>query len=190
MAGRIWPSVEQTAERGIRSAILAVFVAGVRRRNPAAVVNAVFSLAASFLPGIVERLYDVDFRPWQRVYVAFAMLAHAVGMLGPYDDTWWWDHVTHTLSATLLGGVVHVAAHRRGRNPLPRVLAAVVSLGVFWELVEYAVHRISDHLGLEPLLVHYSARDTLLDLVFNLLGALLVLVFGDNLLRNFTRRVD
>lgn len=190
MAGRTWPSIARTVEQGIRYAILSVFVAGIRSRNPGAVVNAVFSLVATFLPGIVERQYGVYFRPWQRVYAAFAMLAHAAGMLGPYDDTWWWDHLTHTLSATLLGGFAHVVARRRGRDPRPRVLAAILCLGVVWELAEYVIHRTSERLGLEPLLVHYSARDTVLDLVFNLLGALLVLVFGDHLLRNFIRQAD
>lgn len=175
------------AERGIRCAILTVFAVGVRRGNPGAIVNAVFGLGGSYLPDIVERRYDVEFRPWQRVYTGTAMFTHAVGMLGLYDDTWWWDHLTHTLSTTLLGGFVHVTAHRRGRDPRPRVLAAIVCGGVLWELTEYAVHGITDRLDLDPVLIPYSARDTLLDLLFNLFGALLVLAFGDRLLRNFTR---
>ena len=39
------------------------------------------------------------------------------------------------------------------------------------------------------MLVYYGPRDTLKDLLFNFLGAFLVLVFGDRLLRNFTRNV-
>ncbi|MFC4448227.1 hypothetical protein [Halorussus aquaticus] len=178
-------AVANTVERAVRWGIVAVFGEGLRRRNPGAAVNAVGALAATFLPDAVERGYGVAFRPWQRVYTAVAMLAHAVGMLGPYDDTWWWDHVTHTLSATLLGGVVHAAARRHGRDPRPRVLAAIVCAGLVWELLEYVVHAVSRRLGIEPLLVQYSAADTLLDVVFDLLGALLVLAFGDRFLRNF-----
>ena len=175
--------------RGLRNAILAVFALGLRRRNPGAVANAVVSFAATYVPDAVERQYAVEFRPWQRAYVGAAMLTHAVGMLGPYDDTWWWDHVTHTHSATLLGGFVFAVARRRGSDPRPRVLAAVVSLGLLWELVEYAVHAVTERLGVEPVLIPYSARDTALDLVFNLLGASLVLAFGDRLLGNFTGEV-
>ena len=40
------------------------------------------------------------------------------------------------------------------------------------------------------MLIPYSKNDTLLDLCFDLLGALLVIAFGDRLLRNFTRRTD
>lgn len=183
-------SVARTVERAIRYAILAVFGLGFRQRNPGAVVNAVVAFAVSYVPDFVEHLFGVEFRPWQRVYTVTAMLAHAVGMLGPYDNTRWWDHVTHTLSATLFGGFVHAAANRRGRDPRPRVLAATIVVGVLWEFMEYATHAVSRRLGIEPLLVPYSTSDTLLDLCFDLLGALLVLAFGDRLLRNFTRDAD
>lgn len=183
-----WASAARTVERGIRHAIVGVFVAGIRKRNPGAIVNAVVTLAVTYLPGLVERRYGVEFRPWQRLYAGVAMLAHAVGMLGPYDREGWWDHVTHTMSASILGGVAHAAARRRGRDPRPRVLGLVVVGGVVWELLEYAIHAVSRRLGIEPLLVPYSRYDTALDLVFNLVGALLVLAFGDRLLGNLTER--
>lgn len=150
---------------GIRYAIVVVFLTGLRRRNPAAMVNAAFALAGTYLPEAFERLVGVEFRPWQRVYVESAMLTHSAGMLGPYDDVWWWDHLTHTHSAT-------------------RVLAVVVCAGVLWELAEYAIHRGADALGIDPVLVSYGRTDTALDLLFNLVGAALVVLFGDRVLTN------
>lgn len=190
MTGITQTSVVREAERGIRYVILAVFVAGVRQRDAGAVVNAALAFVATYLPSVVESRYDVEFRTWQRVYTETAMLTHAVGMLGLYEDTWWWDHLTHAHSTTLVGGLVHAAAHRRGRDPRPRVLAAAVGGGLLWELMEYTIHTVADRLGLEPVLVFYGKRDTILDLFFNLLGAVPVLGFGDRLLRNFTRRAD
>lgn len=177
-------TVSEVAEHGIRFGLFAVFVVGLRRRDPSAVVNAVVALVGTYLPGGIERRYDVDIRSWQRVYAESAMLTHAVGMLGPYDEIWWWDHVTHTHSATLLGGLVHAVARRRGRDPRPRVLAAVACLGVTWEILEYAVHAVGARVGFEPILVNYGKRDTVLDLGFNFVGACLVLIFGDRLLAN------
>ncbi|QLG28134.1 hypothetical protein HUG10_11495 [Halorarum halophilum] len=181
---------EQVAERGIRFALLGVFLVGLRRRSPGAVVNAVLALAATYLPGVLERRYDVAFRPWQRAYADAAMLTHAVGMLGPYEDVWWWDHLTHTHSATLLAGIVHAATRRRGRDPRPRVVAVIVFVGLLWELMEHAIHWVARRFGLEPILIPYGKTDTLLDLAFDLLGALLVLTFGDTLLRNFIGTPD
>ncbi|GGL63991.1 hypothetical protein GCM10009039_22300 [Halocalculus aciditolerans] len=148
-------------------------------------MNAALAFAATFLPGLFERVFGVEFRPWQRVYADAAMLTHSAGMLGPYDDVWWWDHVTHTHSATLLAGIVHVVARRRGRDPRPRVIGAVAVVGVGWELIEFAIHAVADRFGVEPILVPYGTRDTAFDLLFDFLGALIVLAVGDRLLGNF-----
>jgi xanthosine utilization system XapX-like protein len=174
----------QVLERASRYALLAVSAIGLRQRDPGAVVNGALSFVGTYLPSIVERRFGVELRPWQRVYVAAAMVNHSVGMLGPYDDVWWWDHLTHTHSATLLGGVVFAVARRRGRDPGPRVVAVVVCAGVLWEVAEYAIHATARRLGVEPVLVTYGRSDTLFDLLFDLVGALLVVVLGDYLLDN------
>lgn len=190
MLGTSWSSSVQTAQRGVRTTILGACALGLRRGNSGAVVNGVVALATSFLPDVIERRFGVEFRGWQRVYAESAMLAHTAGMLGLYEGTWWWDHLTHTLSATLLGGTVHAAARRSDRDPQPWTLGVIVGGGVLWEILEYAVHGITDRLGLDPVLIPYSARDTAVDLLFNLLGALLVIAFGDRFLRNFVPDAD
>lgn len=179
-------SVEQAAERGIRYAIGVLFVVGVRRRDPGVVFNAVIAAIGTCVPDIASRAYDVELRPWQRLYVDTAMLTHVVGMLGPYDDVWWWDHLTHTHSATILGGAVFATCRRCDRQPQPRVVAAVAGLGLCWEIAEYAIHVTATRLGYEPVLVSYGKTDTILDLVFDLVGAILVLAFGDRFLENLT----
>jgi hypothetical protein len=184
----IQPSTARAIVRGVRCSLLAVFVEGIRRRNPGAVVNAGIAFVASFLPAVIERRYDVAFRPWQRVYAVAALLTHAVGMLGPYDDVGWWDHLTHVHSATLLGGIAHAAARRRGREPRSDVLLTVTVVGVLWELLEYAIHGIAHRFNFEPVLIAYGKRDTVLDLVFNFVGAVLVLAFGDRHLQNFIQQ--
>lgn len=178
-------AVTRDAERGIRVGLIAVLVAGVRRRNLGAIANAFGGLLASYFPAAIERRYDVSFQPWQRLYTTSATLTHAVGMLGPYDDIWWWDHLTHTHTATVFASLVYSHARHTGRDPRPRVIAAVTIAGLLWELLEYAIHRTARLVNLEPILIPYGKRDTLLDLCFNLLGATLVLAFGDRLLQNF-----
>ncbi|ADJ13916.1 hypothetical protein [Halalkalicoccus jeotgali] len=178
-------TVAHRVEYGIKSGIVSVLVVGIRRRDPGAIVNAGLGLAAASLPDVLEHRYDLEFRPWQRVYATIAMLTHAFGMLGPYDDVWWWDHLTHTHSATLLSGIVYAVSRRRGRDPRPDVIGVVACVGVLWELMEYIIHRTADRLGIEPILITYSKFDIVFDLVFDLLGAALVLVFGEQLLENF-----
>jgi len=171
-------------ERGLRDSIAVVFVLGLRWRNPGAVVNAVVAYLGTHLPAVLERALGAELRPWQRVYIVAAMAAHSVGMLGPYDENNGWDHLTHVLSSSILGGVVFTLARRRDRPAAPRVLSAVIGIGLLWELLEYAIHAVADRLGIEPILVSYSRSDTILDLLFNLVGAVLVIAFGDRALKN------
>ena len=178
----MWSDLDMAASP--RYAIIAVFMIGVRQRNPGAVVNAVFAYLGTYVPAVVEQESAIEFRPWQRSYVATAMLLHAIGMLGPYDDIQGWDHVTHTLSASIVGGATFVAAKRRGKDPLPLTLGSVIALGVLWEIIEYLIHATANRLEVDPILVFYSRKDTVLDLVFNLVGAFLVILFGNRYLAN------
>lgn len=179
-----WTTAAHKVERIVRYGLVSVLMIGFQQRNPSVVVNAVLALVATFLPDLIEHHYDMAFRPWQRMYAAIAMLMHAIGMVGPYDEVWWWDHLTHTHSATLLSGIVYTLSRRRGRDPRRDVVSVVVCAGTLWELMEYVIHVIANRLGFEPVLVSYGPIDTFLDLLFNLVGALLVLVFGDSALEN------
>lgn len=85
--------------------------------------------------------------------------------------------ISHTHSATLLSGIVYAVSRRRGRDPRLDVIGVVACVSVLWELMEYVSHVITSRLGSEPILVTYST--------FDLLGAVLVLVFADQLLENF-----
>jgi len=59
------------------------------------------------------------------------------------------------------------------------VLTVVLTLaaGVFWELIELIARDVGRRYDVEPVLVHYGRRDTTLDLVFDVVGALLVVGF-------------
>lgn len=180
-----------------RLGICTVLLVGYDRRNPGATVNAAVALAMTFVPGVLERRYGVVFRPWQRLWVSTAMFLHSLGMLGPYDRVWWWDHVTHTLSATLVGGVAYVVARthtrRGGRQAVPRryapefVVGVTMGFGLLWEALEYGIHSLAGRFGFTPLLVSYGRIDTALDLVFDLVGAGLVVLFGPTALENVVR---
>ena len=129
-------TVGRAADGGIRLAILAVVVTGIRQRNPGAVANGLVAFAATFLPTAFAYVFDLTLDPRHRLWVSGSVFLHAFGMLGPYDDTWWWDHLTHVLSASLVGAAAHLVARRRGADPIPAVLGATVGLGLFWEGIE------------------------------------------------------
>jgi hypothetical protein len=190
------PDLRSRTKRGLgrganavaRVATAVALLAGVRRRDPTVVVNGVLSLVFAALPGYLARAYGVRFRPWQRAWISTAGLVHTLGMLGPYDRIWWWDHLAHTLSGVVIAGVADVsvrAGAERGdsaatlrRSRASYVAGITLGFGILWECFEYVVHAVADRLGFEPLLVHYGRLDAVADVLFDLLGAALVLGFG------------
>jgi hypothetical protein len=106
---------------------------------------------------------------------------------------WWWDHLTHTLSATVVAGVGYATARAFDEHSdavyLPQpflglyVLLFTLALGVFWEVLEFGARAAAAALGTRPVLFQYGLEDTLLDLVFDTAGAALVALFGSGRLR-------
>ncbi|WP_436348791.1 hypothetical protein [Natronorubrum sp. FCH18a] len=177
------------ANRLLQIGIVAGLVAGLRRRDPSVIVNGVLSLTFASLPQYFERRYDVHFRPWQRGWISTAALVHTLGMLGPYDRVWWWDHLAHTLSGVVVADVMYrsddeAESRFSGRSRPTFITIITLGFGFVWEVLEYVVHAFGDRVGFEPLLVHYGRLDAAGDLVFDLLGAALVVRFGRERLSN------
>ncbi|MFC6784709.1 hypothetical protein ACFQFH_02190 [Halobaculum halobium] len=167
-------------------------VLAVRRGDAAAAFNAAFALTVALFPfglsvtGPPAVAEAVAGSSELLLWVALAGFLHVVGMLGWYDTVWWWDHLTHTVSAALAASIVYSGLVVISRPPVGLGLTSValagatvgfvLALGVFWELGELFARDIAEWLDIEPVLVHYGWRDTALDLVFDLVGALVVVV--------------
>ncbi|MXR21977.1 hypothetical protein [Halobacterium bonnevillei] len=166
------------------AATLLVLAVAARRGNGAAMVNAAASLVVAVVAIVVASGFQFDggqfVAPELAVWAAVAGFLHSVGMLGPYDSVWWWDHLTHTVSGTLLTALLYAAivVTVDGAWSDATIAAATVALsllaGVFWELIELAARAVGERFGIEPVLVHYGWRDTAYDLLFDLLGAVAV----------------
>jgi hypothetical protein len=184
----------RTATRILQFGIAVVLVAGVATLNVSIVVNATVGLAVTFLPAVLRRDYRLHLSPGVTLWVALAVFLHTLGMAGPYHAIWWYDNLTHATSAALVAGVGYatVAAldeHQSGLE-LPGPFLAVfillltLAFGVLWEVLEFAGREAAFALDLEPILVQYGIRDTLLDLVFDAVGAVLVATLGSRHLRH------
>ena len=166
----------------LQLAILGTLGEATRRRNVAAIVNALFALAVTLLPalaGVVAPSTTVD--PTVPLWIALAGFLHSLGMLGLYETLWWWDHLTHTVSAALVAALLYAAllvAYPLSAGPLAvATVGFTFAVGVFWELIELVAREVGDRFDVEPVLVHYGWRDTAFDLVFDVVGALLIVGF-------------
>ena len=155
------------------------------------IANGVAALVGAFVPTVVERRYGTFLRPWQRFWISTAMLLHVIGMLGAYERISWWDHVTHALSGSIVGAAAYVFARTRAdrtlapaRHTTGFVLGCTLAFGILWEFLEYFVHALRERFGIAPILIPYSRVDTALDIVFDAVGAVLVVSFGPRALEN------
>ena len=136
-------------------------------------------------PPFLRRFFGVRLRPWQTVYVAIPVFLHPMGgHYGWYRTVWWFDHLTHFASATLVAAIgltlarAHAARVRRASRPrvspwfVPAfTVAFVMGAGFLWEVIE----------TLTPLLTVYGPNDTFWDYVFDFLGGLVVVALGNRL---------
>lgn len=176
----------------LQGGILAILLEAVRRRNIAVVVNAFVAFAAALFPVFAEFIFrfafsqTVSFGPELPLWIAAAGLLHSIGMLGPYESIWWWDSLTHAMSAALVAALIYaslivVTKHASVFGLAPRSVGGLTVLftftvGVFWELIELIAREVGKRYDIEPVLVHYGWRDTVFDLVFDIVGALVVVL--------------
>lgn len=165
-----------------------ILVYGILVWNPGVIVNATLGLAVTYLPALLAQDYDLRLSPSIVFLVALSIFLHTIGMVGLYDHAWWWDHLTHLLSAAVVTSIAYatVAAvdiHRDDIYLPPTFLAVLLltttlAFGVLWETLEFGARALGALIGAEPILVVYGVKDVALDLVFDALGAIIVATAG------------
>jgi hypothetical protein len=174
---------------------LAVIVlVGIGRREYGIVVNAGVGLAVTQIVPILERDYGVPMDPALTLWITSAVFLHALGtpsFLGYeslYQDVPWWDHLTHALSASVVAGAGYATVralsehsediHLPSRFMFVFILTFVMAFGVLWEVLEFAIAGAASILGTGTVLTQYGLEDTLWDLVFDTVGAVVAAVWG------------
>ncbi|WP_435359021.1 hypothetical protein [Haloarchaeobius sp. DFWS5] len=190
------PKREVTLVHALQLLMFSIFSIGLWLGNAGVVVNAGIGLGVTMLPALLRRNYGFTMDVGLVLWITVAMFLHAVGTLPLpglnfstlYGSTWWWDHLTHALSSSLVAAVAYATAraieeHTDAIHFSPRfmfvyLLAFVMAFGVVWELIEFYISVAAQLLGTGSVLTQYGLDDTVLDLTYNTLGGLLVALFG------------
>lgn len=161
---------------------------GIVAGQPKAISNGGIALIITFTPAVLERNYDVPLDPWLGLWITTAVFLHSLGSAGLYGQFFWWDNLTHAMSATVVAGAGYTVARaidlHSDQIHIPRrlffvyIFVVVLSFGVIWELFEYMLDLIALSTGVTMPLAQHGLDDTVLDLMFNSVGALIVSVFG------------
>ncbi|MFC6753672.1 hypothetical protein [Halorubrum tibetense] len=174
--------------RFMQVVLAGLFVYGLWSRQIAVVTNAALGLGITFLPAILERDYEVAIEPGLVLWVTLAVFLHALGTAGLYDAISTWDHLTHTLSATVVAATGYAALRAIHLHSdtihLPRwalfscLLVFMLAMSVIWEIFEFVVDQGALRLDMEPILAQHGINDTIVDMIFNLVGSVIVATWG------------
>lgn len=182
--------------RALQALMVAILGIGLYTGNAGIAVNAAVGLLVTQLPALLERRFRITMSVGLVLWITLAMFLHALGtvpLLGPdfeslYGATWWWDHMTHALSSSLVVGSAYAVTralqehteyiHMGPKFTFVYLLVFVMAFGVFWELIEFYIAVGAELFGVPQVLTQYGLDDTVLDLVYNTMGGLLVAVFG------------
>ncbi|MBX0323508.1 DUF2238 domain-containing protein [Halomicroarcula sp. F13] len=186
---------QRQASRAMTFAMVGILAIGIERGSTGVIVNTGVGLLVTQLPTVLERDFGITLDPALTLWITSAVFLHAVGVLGlPGSETnfyagiWWWDHVTHALSSSIVAAVGYTTVRAIDRHSEeiylpPRfmfvfILLFVMAFGVFWEVIEFTITLVAEASGNDTILTQYGLGDTMLDLVFDTVGAVVVAVWG------------
>jgi hypothetical protein len=191
--------IDATTQRRLSRAMQVVLVGlvfiGLDRGNVGIVANSAIALGVTYLPATLERDYHIPMDAGLTLWITTAVFLHALGTVGLpgsqfsfYQTVWWWDHLTHALSASVVAAAGYATVRAIDLHTeqvyLPSqftfvfILLFVVAFGVLWEVLEFAVGGLAAVFGGDAVLTQYGLEDTLLDLVFDIVGGVLVAIWG------------
>src|SRR4051794_20138101 len=157
------------------------------RRNWEYVFLTATVILLTLVPAFLFRRYRVIIPPeFQLISALFVFLSLFLGSaLDFYYKFWWWDLVLHTASGFLLGIIGFIVLFvlnqtdqmPRGIKPAFLCFFGVtfaVTLGVVWEIFEFAMDRFWPALDMQSTGVGTGVVDTMKDLIVDTIGAIVV----------------
>lgn len=181
--------------RAMEAGLVGMFALGLLQGNTTVIVNTLLALAVTRLPGVLQRDYGIPMDAGLTLWITTAVFLHAFGGVGlpwtslsPYQSLWWYDHLTHGLSASVVAAVGYATARALDVHSedvsfpsefmVVFIFLFVLAFGVLWEVIEFSVSSLSALLGSGTVLTQYGLEDTMLDLIFDTIGAAVVAVWG------------
>ncbi len=183
--------------------LIGMFLVGVTHRNVSVIVNSAIGVVVSFLPAILQRDYGLPMNPGLTLWITAAVFFHALGTVAVpgsgvsfYQSFWWWDHLTHALSASVVAAVGYTTVraidlHTEQLSFPPQFMVVftvlfVVAFGVLWEILEFLLGIITPLYIGGSILTQYGLTDTMMDLIFDAVGGLIVGLWGSASLSGLT----
>lgn len=156
---------------------LIILIAAAQQRWDAVMINAPVFIGSIFLPYLGRRdprYYALD-AYCMAVFAVFALIPHSAWPMLREGELFGFDKLFHMAGGVGLGwfALLLYERHIRSRPVLAiSILLAVLALGAAWEVFEWVLWLL-EHPGLAA----HNLTDTILDLIADTLGGLLVVAY-------------
>ena len=186
---------QRQVTRAMEVGLAGMFLVGLLEGNTKVIVNNLLAIGVTRLPSLLQRDLGLPMDAGLTLWITSAVFLHAFGSVGlpgtalsPYQSFWWYDHLTHALSASVVAAAGYATVRALDVHSddvhFPQgfmvvfIFLFVLAFGVLWEVIEFAVSGLSGAFGSGSILTQYGLEDTMLDLVFDTVGAAVVAVWG------------
>lgn len=179
---------QQQVVRAFQLVLVGVLLYGLYAANIGIIVNTAVALALTEVPALLERNYGLPMDTRLTLWIVVPVFLHAVGTVGLYQSIGLWDQLTHALSSSLVAAagytVVRALDVHADSIYLPKefmfvfILLFTLAFGVLWELLEFGLDGVASMTGTQSVLAQYSLENTMLDLVFDTVGGVVVALWG------------
>ncbi|WMW21726.1 hypothetical protein RE476_10100 [Methanolobus mangrovi] len=190
---------QKIAMRMMQIVLFILVIAGILLKDLSTAVNATTGLALTFVPNIITRKYNIPIDTGLVLWLTLAIFLHSLGTFALYDNIIRWDHVTHALSACVVAaaGYTLIRAIDIYADEIyipPKVLFLfillfILAMGVIWEIIEFVSDELTSGLGYNAILAQHGIGDTMMDLVFDLFGAIIAATWGTAYLSDISYRL-
>ena len=192
-------SFVRRASRIMQVALAGVLLYGLVVRDATTITNAGIALAITFLPTLLERDARLPLEPELVFWLTSAVFLHSIGSAWLYNSLGVWDNMTHALSASIVAAAGYAVVraidlHTDEVYLPPKMMAGfillfVLAFGVVWEIMEFAIDTGARWIGAQAVLAQHGVADTISDLVFDLVGAVVTAIWGSVYLRGVSHRI-
>ena len=175
--------------------ILLEGIFGLFIRDPSIIVTAFIGLFLTCIPYLIGRRIQVTL-PWEvNFLIAFAVFLHVAGysqqlyiFLYPYYDKF--AHFVSSITVAVLAFVSILLINRFSCTKLARwqiffyIVIFTMAIGAFWEIYEYLMDTFLGSYLTKHL--QHGLDDTMIDLIIDLLGGIVVGFFGTRYIQKKT----
>ncbi|MDG6244659.1 MAG: DUF2238 domain-containing protein [Methanolobus sp.] len=190
---------QKLATRIMQAGLFMLFMVGIGMKDLHTTLNAIAGLAITFVPAIIRNKYSIVLDPGLALWITLAIFLDVLGTFAFYNNIARWDNLTHTVSAIVVAAAGYVLIrsidiHSDKIYIPPKVLFLFILLfilatSVLWEILEFLTDEMAKELGIKVFLIQHGINDTMTDMSFNLLGAILVAIWGTAYLSDISYRL-